>query len=558
MQTDFQEITKRGAPAPYWPGLGWLALALTVALLFAHPFGEMWLRWFPAWPDAGRSLYDRIVGGESYYTHGPLVPFVSLLMIVMLLRHTSVPLGRSGLLGWAVLALSLLLVLGACLARVNFALAAAFICVLAALVLLLWGKTALRRLWFPLAFLLFMVPLPEVTLADLNFRLKILSAESGVQIASLLGVAVERNGPCVVLPGGKTLVIANVCNGLRTLISLLAFGSLYAYFCRLRGPWRLLLFAATIPVAVASNALRIVSLIVVADLWSEQAATGWWHDFSGMLIFVLAFLLMFALERAILALRAALGRPAKIQPLFAHQLRSIRDAHQLRILFQQGAAPRALAAAMLLLATALGARFLSQPVRATPDDRALQRIIPQIFTIDGVAWVGDGRSLSQRELTILEWPSYLYRRYHNSANDYTDFIFLFSLDNRKGIHPPDLCVEGFGQGITFKNRLDVRGIPGQLSVPCKELIVQAGATRLYMLYTYKCGSAYTDSFWRQQAAILLNGLFNRDAAGGLIRITMPLADDIEPARRRAREFLRQTIPRLDAGLSAAQSQSSLP
>jgi exosortase len=176
------------------------------------------------------------------------------------------------------------------------------------LILLLWGWTALRRLWFPVLFLAFMVPLPEVTIAQLNFRLKMLAADWGVALANGLGVLVERNGNQVFLEGGKTLVIANVCNGLRTLISLLAFGTLYAYVCRLRGLWRLGLLAMTIPVAVASNSLRIVSLILVADAWDVRTATGWYHDTSGMLVFVLAFALMFGLERLVLWARQAAGR----------------------------------------------------------------------------------------------------------------------------------------------------------------------------------------------------------------------------------------------------------
>ena len=80
-----------------------------------------------------------------------------------------------------------------------------------------------------------MVPLPEVSIAHLNFRLKMLAADWGVRLVNLTGILAERDGNRVFLEGDKSLVIANVCNGLRTLITVIAFGALYAYVCP---PWR--------------------------------------------------------------------------------------------------------------------------------------------------------------------------------------------------------------------------------------------------------------------------------------------------------------------------------
>ena len=148
------------------------------------------------------------------------------------------------------------------------------------------------------------------------------AADWGVTLADALGVIIERSGNRVFIGNIdpeikiKTLVIANVCNGLRTLISMLAFGSLYCYVCRLRGLWRLGLFAMTVPVAVVANSVRIVSLILVADIWTPEVATGAYHDWSGIFIFVLAFLMMFGIEWIVLWARKAAGRPAEVLPLF--------------------------------------------------------------------------------------------------------------------------------------------------------------------------------------------------------------------------------------------------
>jgi hypothetical protein len=96
-------------------------------------------------------VYARIVGGESYYTHGPLVPLVSLLIAYLLIRRTRMPVRPSRTAGAVVLGLSLLLHLAACLARAKFVSGFAFIGVLAGLVLFCRARPALRRLWFPRA-----------------------------------------------------------------------------------------------------------------------------------------------------------------------------------------------------------------------------------------------------------------------------------------------------------------------------------------------------------------------------------------------------------------------
>jgi len=528
----------------------WALLLAGLTVAFANTFSEMWTRWFPAWHHKSWGLYDRIVTGESYYTHGPLMPAVSLLIAILLIRHTRIKVRPMPAAGFAVLGLSLLVHLTACLARVNFVSGFAFVGVLCGLVLALWGPMALRRLWFPLALLLFMVPLPDVSISNLNFRLKMMAAGLGVRLVGLLGVVAARSGNQVFLEGGKSVVIANVCNGLRTLISLLAFGALYAYVCRLRGLWRIGLFAMTIPVAVVSNAVRVVSLILVAHIWDVDTAVGWFHDFSGIFIFVLAFLLMFGLERTLLGVRRLLGRPAKIVPLFDGVRRSDEDDGQWSAMVSAAGSRVGWVAAFVVAASAGGAVWLNQSVPAQWDQQMVSRIVPRDIVLGGVAWRGYDHTLDDRTLAVLETRDYLYRRYIPTAGGAApmELTIVFSEDNRKGTHPPDLCIEGTGQDIIAMRDVVVSDVPGRGDLPCRELTVQSGDNRQYLLYTYKCGSDYTASFWRQQFVIFLNGLLRRNAAGALIRVSTPLEGDGDDAPQRLRELLRLAVPYLDKNL----------
>jgi EpsI family protein len=545
------ELTAGRGKRSWWTLAGWLLIVSGLVAGFASNFAEMWVRWFPAWGRAGFSLYEQLVEGESYYTHGPIIPAVSLLIALLLIRHVKIPIRPSRGLGSAVLGISLLLHLVASLARVNFASGFAFIGVLAGLVLLLWGWGAFRILWFPLAFLFFMVPLPEVSIGSLNFALRNMAATWGVSLANALGVIVERmgdRGNQVMLQGGKSLVIANVCNGLRTIISLLAFGALYAYVCRLRGLWRAGLFCATLIVALVANTIRIVSLIVVADLWNTEIATGWWHETSGVMIFVLAFLLMFGLERLVLWARKALGHPAKVLPLFDGRLRGPEDRDQWSRMVSLVGRPGAVVAGVVVVIVAAGAMWLNQtvPVGLTPD--LVREAVPATLRIHGRDVRSREMELDARTLAVLEHPSYIVRSYSEPGIPPVEFCLIFSKDNRKGTHPPDVCLEGGGGDIVTKTDVTTAG-----GLPCRELILQAGNAwgrhaEYSVIYTYRCGGRYTRSFWVQQFVIFTNGLLHRDSSGALVRVSTPVLGDRAKARQRALDLLGEALKHLDENL----------
>jgi EpsI family protein len=527
----------------------WLLLAAGLTVAFANNFAEMWMRWFPSWHRAGLTLWERTVEGESYYTHGPLVPLVSFFIVLLLIRYTRIPCRPSPGLGFTVLALSLLGHLLACLARVNFASGFALIGVLAGLVLVFWGREALRRLWFPLAFLIFMVPLPEQTIADLNFRLKMLAADAGCRLADLFNVVVVQSGNRVYLEGGKVLVIANVCNGLRTLITVIAFGAIYVYVCQLRGFWRFFLFLMSVPVALAANSLRILGLIVVADVWDEKVATGSFHSISGIFIFIIAFLLMFGIERLILWAGRALGRPFPTVELFEEERRTEKDEGQWTTLRQAVGRGTGWAVSALIGVSAAGALYLNGAMPSVWDEKMVKNALPSAIKVAGQDWRGVDLVMDEQTLAILETRDYLLREYVAAGGARVQFCIIFSKDNRKGTHPPDLCLAGSGDGIVAKGDVTVTDVPGRGDLPCRELIVQHGQEMQYVMYVYKCGNSYTGSFWKQQWVILLNGLLKRNASGALIRVSLTMdTDNPGAARKLSTEFLRVAVPYVDKAL----------
>ena len=182
------------------------------------------------------------------------------------------------------------------LLHVYFTSGFAMIIVTAGLVLHFYGEKMLREISFPLLFLVFMVPLPLIVVAFICFKLKIIAAQLATFILSSMGFSAIQLSSIIKMRHCYVLV-EDSCGGLRSLISLTALGAIFAHRIRLALFPKTLLFLSAIPIAVISNALRIVFLSVVSEIWGTEYAQGALHDLSGYLVFVFAFLLLFAVKK---------------------------------------------------------------------------------------------------------------------------------------------------------------------------------------------------------------------------------------------------------------------
>ena len=238
-------------------------------------------------------MYNRYMGADSYYSHGFLVPFVCGYLI-WLKREELIPMQKTG--SW----LGLLLIIAAILTHVFgtaiyvFSVSGFSIWGLAVgISLFLYGKVFTRAILFPLLFLLFMFPLPSAIITMISFPLKVLVAQIGAKIASLLGVPLLLEGFVITIPQGD-LLVGNPCSGLRSLIAFLAMGALFAYFSNLSKSKQLLLFFLTAPIAIASNLVRVPILIFWSHKWGLESAAPdtLVHTGSGFIVFILGFFLL--------------------------------------------------------------------------------------------------------------------------------------------------------------------------------------------------------------------------------------------------------------------------
>ncbi len=538
--------------------LGLLAAVGLLAVGWHRTFYEMWFRWFPAWRSQGSmGLMERFTEGDSYYSHGPLVPLTSLVIAYFIFKRVGFPIRRSrgaSVLGWALLlvflAFHLLSVSPS--ARVMFVSGYALIGVLGGLMLVWGGWPLAKAYWMPVVFLVFMVPMPEVAIVDLNFRLKFLAGRAALWLTNhVFAVPAVMDGSYVYLTpdelgNPKMLVIENVCSGLRSLISLVWFASLFAMVCRVKGLWRLVMLAMAVPVAVACNVVRITSLNIVAHYFSVDAAgpKSAFHDLSGLLVFGVALGMLFGLEQLVIVLNKWMKRDWVDHRLLGF-LESMSRLERFRSDRRQWA-PLA-----VLGVTAGLSLYWGITAWGGDENQKVAAVVPETITVEGQTFVGRDHKLDEKSLTILEYPDYLYRRYTDpQTGQKLDLLIVFSANNRKGTHPPEVCIEGGGSQITERRLQSITvGQIGELSF--QELLAQRSRRQDYFLYVYKAGGRYTPSFFSQQFWIFVNGLMARSTAGALIRLSVPVGSyehEVGPSRQLAMSAAAVLLPEIHEGL----------
>jgi exosortase len=171
-------------------------------------------------------------------------------------------------------------------------------------ILFLFGWAHLRALAFPVGFLLLMIPIPAILFNQIAFPLQLLASQFGESAMGLANVPVLREGNVLIL-ANTTLEVAEACSGIRSLVSLLTLAIVFGYFSDPRGWVRTLLTLSAIPVAIVTNGFRVAGTGIAAHRFGAAAAEGFFHEFSGWLVFVAAFVLMLAVQRAIVRLAPA-------------------------------------------------------------------------------------------------------------------------------------------------------------------------------------------------------------------------------------------------------------
>jgi exosortase len=267
---------------PRWQGA---VLVLLLAWLYSSILARLFAQWM----------------NDPNFSHGVFVPlFVVFVLWQDRKRLTQIDTAPSwsGLL-LIVLGL-LMLVLGVLGAELFFS-RTSLLVLLAGLIVLFLGWPFFRAVLFPWACLILAIPIPNLLLQKVTFPLQLLASRLSSDFLPICGVPVLREGNVIVLPS-MPLEVAEACSGIRSLLSLVTLAIIYGYFMDKR-PWvRVVLAVSAIPIAVLANGFRIFGTGLLVQYWDPDKAQGFFHAFSGWLIFVVSLFMLFALHRIINAI----------------------------------------------------------------------------------------------------------------------------------------------------------------------------------------------------------------------------------------------------------------
>lgn len=233
---------------------------------------------------------------NSYYSHGFLVPLVAAFFVWRKREVLAPENRRPDNLGLAVLAVSLVIFLLAQIWQAFHISAFAFILLLAGLALYFLGREATRRIAFPLAFLLFMVPLPFIN--RLSPTLEAFTASVSTSVVGLLGIPAVNQGSQIQLEN-SSFVVGAACSGLNSTVALATLVVIFVFV--IEGTYRAkaVLLAMAVPIALVANLFRVSSLLAIAHFFGADVGMKYFHDYSSPVLFLLAFGLLILTSRLV-------------------------------------------------------------------------------------------------------------------------------------------------------------------------------------------------------------------------------------------------------------------
>ncbi len=474
------------------------------------------------------------------YSHGPLIPLISLYLFLRELRQAppsgGEPVNRlPGL--WVVGAALLLATLGN-LARIPDVVTYALILWVGGVVLTVFGWTRGRLHQLPVLHLVFMLPLPQFVYWKLTIFLQGISSELGVWFVSLAGVSVYLEGNVIDL-GVYKLQVAEACSGLRYLFPILSFSYLFSILYR--GPiWhKAVLLLSAAPLTVLMNSFRIGVIGVLVDRYGIEQAEGFLHFFEGWVIFLacigILFLMAIGLQRLTpnpLPLSEAIDLDTTGFGKIITRLLAIRPS-------------RAMAAAALVTCVVSGIWAFGQarePVTVIRDPFAL-------FPRQLADWSGSAASLEPDVERVLGASDYVNATYLQAGGSQAAYVNLFVAYYDKqtegsGIHSPEVCLPVGGWEVFSLEPYEVDMTAteyGRFAV--NRAVIQKGLSKQLVYYWFEQRGKRMTNDYAAKFSVVADSLTIGRTDGAMVRYVTPInpGETEAAADARLQGFMRDSL-----------------
>ena len=316
----------------------------------------------------------------------------------------------------------------------------AFIGLLVTLPWAFFGRKTAQAILFPAAFLLFCVPL--ATFLDIvTVHLRLFATGMAYAILKGVGAGVVRTGTMLAAADGSFAIdIAEPCSGLRSIFALMALTAGYAYFTQPTWIRRAALFACSVPLAILGNVMRILTICLVGTYCSSEFATGFYHDYSGYVVFLVAILLMVACGELISRLAGKLKIASK--PPQPHPSSFLLPTSSFS---SKPPKPSKLPYQFLILIP-----FIAVMVMMANTPAATLCEAPKIVLGEIPGFTSEKKEISEAELTVLPADTQIEKRLYTAPNGHWFLVSaVIGGKSKSSIHRPELCLPA--QGFLMTN-----------------------------------------------------------------------------------------------------------
>lgn len=476
------------------------------------------------------------------YSHGPLIPVISLYLFLRELRATppappGTPVNRWP--GVAVILLGLGLGIFGNLIRIPDVVTYALIIWVGGVVLVTLGWTQGKRHQLPVLHLIFMLPLPQILYWKMSIFLQLVSSEIGVWLITLAGIPVFLEGNVIDL-GVYKLQVAEACSGLRYLFPILSFSYLFGILYR--GPFwhKVVLFLMAAPLTILMNSLRIAMIGVLVDRYGIEQAEGFLHAFEGWVIFLACIGILFL---SAIALQRLTPNPKSLTETIDLDTQGLMP-QGMRFLSIAPALAFAVAALLTLLVSTSYALWPRQEAVAVSREPFL------LFPRHLGEWSGSPQQLEEATAQVLGASDYIDSLYVAPGEaSYVSFFTAFYDNQTEGnaIHSPEVCLPVGGWEVFSIEPHEV-SVPGTLygTFTLNRAVIQKGLSKQIVYYWFEQrGKRMTNDF-AVKVDVVKDSLLKGRSDGAMVRFVTPIEANETEAEAEARmlRLMGEVLPRL--------------
>ena len=406
-----------------------------------------------------------------------------------------------------------------------------------------WQK--LKTIAFALIFTLTMFPLPNFLYTKVTLKLRLISSKLGVAMIQLYGMPAYREGNIIDL-GFTKLQVVEACSGLHSLISLMVLGLLLSYFFKTHIWKRAVLFASTVPLAIFTNSMRITLTSILYEVWGREVAEGFFHGFSGLLIFVFCIpVLLIEMKLLQYLPPSTFVSSSRRSSLDAQASQGVPGLKRLKTSARRTILQPLFIVAVILLGGTLAVSQGIEFREKIPSKKPLNQ-----FPLSVGEWAGVRQTLEQIFVDELDLSEYTIIEYRNSLGKNINFYVAYYESQSKGksIHSPATCLPGTGWSFEQSGTVTIPlASPHTTSMRVNRAFMRKGGYQELCYYWFPQRGRILTNAYQLKIFAFWDALTKQRTDGALVRLitTIDESESIEQAEARLQAFTREIVPELE-------------